>query len=327
MNDNRVAEGQQVDVLRKELNELRRGRGLDSLDVVQRIGPSLRAKIDVRDGDSPSAVRDKLILAISRICDHLPPDLRLAALTAFGIQEQAAGDFLDRRISWLAGALDRDPRTARRRIDAAFDRIAETISRTGPAGQDDDPYAGWSVEALKVLVRMDTDPLTLMEERRIIATRDDLAEISLQFSVPGVDLSDQKLEIVDMLFGGEVVARKNITRSYRNYTIRLPRPLRIGQTHEYAAQITLPSGTRVRPQYIFSPFHRVDHFDARVKFDRERRPAAVWSVDGMPAGTIEEIDPLDHPVEVDRIGEVHLKFDSLRPGLMYGLCWSDTASG
>jgi hypothetical protein len=265
-------------------------------------------------------------MKIASICDSLPEDLRLAAQAALGMHEESEGDFLDRRVNWLAGKLDRDPRTARRRIDLAFKRIAEVIAREIETGRENDPFGGWCVGALKALVRVDTDPLTLTEVRQIKAARDELAEISLQFSARDVDLSDQNLEILDMLFGGEVVARKNVTRSYRDYTIRLPRTLRIGQSQELGACFTLPPGTRIRPHYLFSPLQRVEHLDVRVKFDRERLPATVWSVDGMPAGTVEDLNPLDHLVEVDRIGEVHRRFDSLQPGLTYGLCWSDPAS-
>lgn len=108
-----------------ELNELRRGRGLDATDLHQRIGPCLREACSIADGDPPAVARRKLVLRLTELCGGLPADLRLAALAAFGLHEEAAGEFLDRRISWLASALDRDPRTARRRIDMAFRLLDE----------------------------------------------------------------------------------------------------------------------------------------------------------------------------------------------------------
>ena len=111
----------------RELNELRRGRGLDAADLHQRIGPCLRGACDITETDPPAAARQKLVLRLTELCGRLPPDLRLAALAAFGLHEEAAGEFLDRRISWLASVLDRDPRTARRRIDLAFRRLAELL--------------------------------------------------------------------------------------------------------------------------------------------------------------------------------------------------------
>ncbi len=326
MNSEISAEDLQVGAIKRELNEIRRGRGIDAPDLFRRIGPNLRAKIGVHADDTPNQIREKLILAISRICDNLPADLRLAALTAFSMHEESADEFLDRRISWLAGALDRDPRTARRRIDSALDRVAETLSRSSTPDHESDPFDGCYIESLKVLVRVDNGPLTVMEERKIVAIREGLSEVTVQFSARDVDLSDQGLEILDVLFGGEVVARKNITRSYRSYTIRLPRPLSLGQSHEYGALFTLPPGTRIRPHYLFSPLQRVEHLDLRVKFNRERLPGAVWLIDGMPAAAVEDLDPLDHPVALDRIGEARQRFDSMQPGFTYGLCWSDTAS-
>src|SRR3954463_16135833 len=104
----------------RELNELRRGRGLDAADLHQRIGPCLREACGIEDTDQPTAARQKLVPRLTELCGRLPADLRLAALAALGLHEEAAGEFLDRRISWLASVLDRDPRTARRRIDLAF---------------------------------------------------------------------------------------------------------------------------------------------------------------------------------------------------------------
>src|SRR5437763_6082513 len=116
----------------RELNELRRGRGLDAADLHQRIGPCLREACGITGADQPSAARLKLVLRLTELCGRLPADLRLAALAAFGLHEEAAGEFLDRRISWLASVLDRDPRTARRRIDLALRRPHELLGAPAP---------------------------------------------------------------------------------------------------------------------------------------------------------------------------------------------------
>lgn len=75
----------------RELNELRRGRGLDAADLHQRIGPCLREACGITGADQPVPAREKLVLRLTELCGRLPDDLRLAALAAFGLHEEAAG--------------------------------------------------------------------------------------------------------------------------------------------------------------------------------------------------------------------------------------------
>ena len=75
----------------RELNELRRGRGLDAADLHQRIGPGLREACEITAADQPAAARQKLVLRLTELCGRLPADLRLAALAALGLHEEAAG--------------------------------------------------------------------------------------------------------------------------------------------------------------------------------------------------------------------------------------------
>ena len=52
---------------------------------------------------------------LTALCEQLPDDLRIAASVALALHDEAVGEFLDRRIAWLADHFDRDPRTARLR--------------------------------------------------------------------------------------------------------------------------------------------------------------------------------------------------------------------
>jgi hypothetical protein len=112
----------------RELAQLRRGRGLDATDITMRVGPGLREVCDIGEHDTPVTVRRKLIQHIDGSSRFLPTDLRLAALAALGLHEEASGEFLDRRITWLAMRLDRDSRTARRRVDQAFVLLSQYLS-------------------------------------------------------------------------------------------------------------------------------------------------------------------------------------------------------
>jgi hypothetical protein len=305
----------------RELNELRRGRGLDAADLHQRIGPCLRATCEIIDTDQPADARHKLVLRLTELCGRLPADLRLAALAALGLHEEAAGEFLDRRISWLAGALDRDPRTARRRIDLAFRRLDELLG-TPVRGRGPHPLAGWYVESMKAMLRLDLDPPHLQEERRIVAEVDELDELVLPFSVPAVPASDPVPDITaDALFGGEIVESRQVSVSHAQFVLRLPSPLRLGQRHEYGIRFA-PQRTSLRPYYVLTPLRRCEKLSVRVRFDRADPPARVWRLNGVPGRVIDDGVDSGDALTVDRVGEVGLEFHELHQGLSYGLQWS-----
>lgn len=305
----------------RELNELRRGRGLDAADLHQRIGPCLREACGITGADQPSAARQKLVLRLTELCGRLPADLRLAALAAFGLHEEAAGEFLDRRISWLASVLDRDPRTARRRIDLAFRRLDELLGAP-PPDRDRHPLAGWYAESTKAVLRLDRDPPDLQEERRIVAEVDELDELVLSFSVPAEPGSDPVPDIAaEVLFGGEIVEARQVSVSHAQFVMRLPSPLRLGQRHEYGIRFT-PRRTSLRPYYVMTPLRRCEEFSVRVRFDRGAPPPRVWRLNGVPGRVVDDGVDSGDALTVNRVGEVSLEFHELHQGLSYGLQWS-----
>jgi len=307
----------------RELNELRRGRGLDATDLHQRIGPCLRAACSIVDADPPAVARRKLVLRLTELCGGLPADLRLAAQAAFGLHEEAAGEFLDRRISWLAGALDRDPRTARRRIDMAFRLLDELLGDPARNRGGSSPD-GWYVESVRSMLRLDHDPPDLQEERRIVAEVDELDELTLSLSVPALRGFEELPDIgADVLFGGEIVETRQVSASHAQFVMRLPNPLRLGQRHEYGIRFA-PQRSEIRPYYVLTPLRRCEKFSVRVRFDRARPPARVWRLNGVPPRVVDDgVDSGDR-LTVNRVGEVVLEFHELHQGLSYGLQWSFT---
>ncbi|KDN21653.1 hypothetical protein [Amycolatopsis rifamycinica] len=310
----------------RELNELRRGRGLDAADLHQRIGPCLRAACAIAETDPPAAARQKLVLRLTELCGRLPPDLKLAALAALGLHEEAAGEFLDRRISWLASVLDRDPRTARRRIDLAFRRLGELLGAPAPRG-DSHPLAGWYVESMKAMLRLDRTPTELQDERRIVAEADELDELVLPVSVPAGPGCDPVPDITaDALYGGEIVEARQVSASHAQFVLRLPSPLRLGQRHEYGIRFT-PKRTGLRPYYAMTPLRRCEEFSVRVRFDRAAPPSRVWRLNGVPGRVVDDGVDSGDALTVNRVGEVALEFHDLRQGLSYGLQWSFDREG
>ena len=109
-----------------ELRSLRKGRGLQVGDLDSRLGPLMRELAGPGDA---AARRQALITEINRCSAQLLGDYRTAieaslALSAETMQEP----YFRERVSWLAGQLHRDYRTALRRIDEAERRLAEVIA-------------------------------------------------------------------------------------------------------------------------------------------------------------------------------------------------------
>lgn len=308
-----------------ELKELRRGRGLRADDIHARVGEGLRMACGITRMDDPALVRRKLVLRLTRLCAKLPSDLKLAATVALGLH-QVDGEFLDRRIAWLAEAFDRDPRTARRRIDSAFQLLAELLYDAGMRDRNAGRYSsdGWYIELLKVVLRMDLDPPILTEERRIVSQVDDLDELSLFLSAsrkPNIPNCDGFH--AEMGYGGEIVETQRVSSAHSHFVVRLPQPLSLGQRHDYSIQFTSYSRAHMRPYYVFTPLRHCEEFAARIRFDRDRPPQLVWRINGLPAKAFEDFTPGDDRLTVDRVGDIAIEFHDLQQGLSYGLQWQD----
>jgi hypothetical protein len=270
-----------------ELNDLRRGRGLNAVNISSRVGPRIRAACAISTADGPSQVRRKLVLRLTALCEQLPTDLRLAASVALALHDEAAGEFLDRRICWLAEHYDRDPRTARRRVDAAFRLLAERLDGSQPLADPAlDSPDGWYVQSLRAVLRMDLDPPQLTEERRIVATVDGLKEIVVSLRAPGDSPGDGDELDAEMTHGGEIIESQHVGPGHTRFHIRLPEALHLGQRHEYGIRFTSYPKSSVHPYDLLAPLNRCEDFAVRVQFGDGGRPDLVWQLrpQGMSYG-------------------------------------------
>lgn len=272
-----------------ELNDLRRGRGLNAANLGARVGPRLRMACAIAETDNPALVRRKVVLRLTSLCAQLPDDLAIAASVALALHDEAAGEFLDRRIAWLADHFDRDPRTARRRVDTAFRLLGERLDDEGTLAEDlglDSPE-GWYVESLRAVLCMDCDPPQLIEDRRIVATVDDLKQITVSMRAPrGVTIGDDDLIEAEMLDGGEIVESHRAGPGHTRFVIRLPEALRLGQRHEYSVRFTSYPRSWTHPYDLLAPLHRCEDFSVRVRFGGDNQPDLVWQLqrEGMSYG-------------------------------------------
>ncbi|HEX4700508.1 MAG TPA: hypothetical protein VH352_00130 [Pseudonocardiaceae bacterium] len=261
-----------------ELNDLRRGRGMNAANLGSRVGPRLRAACGVANTDSPAQIRRRVAARLTALCERLPADLRLAATVALALHDEATGEFLDRRIGWLAEHFDRDPRTARRRVDTAFRLLGERIDDEGAPVHDDDAPDGWYVESLKAVLRMDLEPAQLVEERRIVSTVDELSAIAVSLHAPrGVSGEPGGLIAATMTYGGEIVAAQQVDGGHTRFHIRLSETIGIGQRHDYGIQFTSYPRSWA-PYDLLAPLDRCEHFAVRVRFGGDTQPDLVWQL-------------------------------------------------
>jgi hypothetical protein len=320
-----------------ELKTLRKGRGMNAPRITDQLGPALRTLAAVDPADAPGAVRQKVAGALAGLADSLPGDLALAARAALGLHPEAQQPFLADRVQWLAEKLQRDVRTARRRVDLGLAAMAEqaTVSAYGipspraPLGSiRTTPEPGeepWYVREFRAVLRLDQPSPEAIEQRVVVANRDGLDHLDALITIPrdratGTGSHDL---LVEVLYGVTIVSRERVTGSRFKFGLKLPHPLDEGEPHEYGLLFRLPADQPMRTHYVYRTHRRCDAFDLRIRFDPERIPTEVWRVYEWYSGDLEDDTAPRDPVDVDSTGELHLVFHRLRQGLGYGAQWTE----
>jgi len=302
----------------EELKRLRKGRGVLVGRIDERVGSALRCVCQVTDEDGPAIIRRKVTATLQILASDLPIDLRLAVMAAFGIVPDARMPLYQDRVTWAAERLNRNPRTARRRIDDGILQIAElaTASPVGPFGRPSEvrPLSGWETREVKLTVALDRPRPEVFEQRRIVASCDALAEID---EAVAVNTSPAELNAV-VLYGG-TFRRSNSLNA--RYELVLPRPLAGGESHEYVLRYCLPSEHLGRRHITFVPTRPCASFDLRVRFDLARVPRRIRLLAHAFTWDLEEGAARGQLLTADSAGEIHAGVRNLAAGLLYGVRW------
>lgn len=306
-----------------ELTRLKRGRGVMVADLPVRLGPALCGLAGIGPGDNAEETRTRLIGVLDGLAAGLPDDLRTAFTVALALREDVRFRFLDERMEWLAGWLQRDVRTARRRADEAI-RLVD--AGAGSPAAEAGGYRDWHLARLRALLLLDRADPVAIEERALVAARDDLAEISIATSIPvpgGTRPCEQAAPAaqVKVLYGGSLIGSTWPTATYLRYVIRLPHLLRRGQSHEFGISVSTAPGQPFNPRYAIQPLRRCDEFDLRIRFGAAQ-PRGVWRIAGLPRGMADDFSDPAALVRPDMTGDVHLRYQQLKLGLVYGARWS-----
>lgn len=312
-----------------ELKTVRKGRGINSSSIDLDAIPGLLGLSEVAPGDPPGLARQKLVRLLATLAEALPPDLALAAGAALALHPEARHPFLAQRTEWLSRQIQRDARTARRRMDDGLTLIAERASTHLEVPPPEPVVAEDThrVEELHVLIRLDQPTPEAHERRVIVATHDGLSEVDAMLTLPRDRTSrDRPHDLAcEVLYGVTLVGRERDTGSRFRFRLRLPRPLRAGERHEYALVFRVPPRQPIQDHYVLSSYRRCDLFDLRVRFDPERLPARIWVLErGYPR----DVDDPETGAEItlDGAGEIHLQFPNLQAGRVYGAKWRPGAA-
>jgi hypothetical protein len=322
-----------------EIGALRRGRGLRG-DVADRIGPLLREfaaagrppEAMLPGGPDAAQAVAQLARKLSDTATRLAEDLRKAVLAALALQPETRDmPTYEERRDWLAGQINRGPRTAERRIDTAQKLLGQQIasalvrqrSRPSPLAEAD----RWHITRFGAVLYLDGDYPEAVETRRIVAGTDGLSELAVALDLP-VDRGEERLRLtLEMISGGELVQVEDVALTRTRFVIRLPRPLEAGESHEYRVRVRVLPGGPMRDYYVFRPERRCDEFDVRVRFHRGRVPAWVRRVDGEDVYIYNSFAGPPKPAElvaVDETGEAVQSFRQLAPHFGFGLQWGWT---
>jgi hypothetical protein len=307
--------------LGEELSQLRRGRGVMAENLPDRLGPVLYGMASIEPGGNDDEMRKRLVGFLENLAAGLPEDLQTAFAAALALREDVRFRFLEERMQWLANWLQRDVRTARRRVDDAIRLVDAAVSLPARAAGD---YENWHLARLRALLILDGAKPLAIEERTLVADRDDLAEIQVATSIPaprGTHPQGHRAEL-KVLYGGSLTGSSWPTETYLRYTIQLPQPLRRGQSHEFGISIATPPGQPFNPRYAIQPLRRCDEFDLRIRFGAAAQAPSVWRIDGLPRGMVDDFADPDALLHPDTTGDIHMRYQHLKMGLVYGARWS-----
>jgi hypothetical protein len=308
----------------KELKTLRKGRGLFVRQISERVGPALREVCNVLDTDGPAEIRRAVTDRLESLAGNLPEDLRIAILAAFALHPEARLPFYQERVRWTAQRLNRDDRTARRRIDEAIERLAElALSSTADIDAEDASSTGWHTDELRISLVLDQPAPEAFEFRRVVADRDRISELDLAMTLTGTPeqraLTDELT--LDVFYGGRLVQRAMESTDRLGFVLALPAPLKRESRHDFALRYRVLNG-HMQPHYVCVPKHRCDFFELHVRFPLERLPTRIWRLADAFQRDVNDPSYTGELLAPDPAGEIHTTFRRLTPGLAYGVRWT-----
>lgn len=300
--------------------KLCQGPGVSRPDLRARIPEPLAQASGITSADGDKQARAKLREQVDNLAPQLPNHTAELIRTALGIHPDYSYSTLGERLDCLERSAGRGRRTLLRRLDGALQLLAE-CQLEAAAGKDPNRDDDWYLSYLSSLIRFSGDRLSLMETRRLTATRDGVREIEIAWSsARPAGLEDTAGMGVEIMYGGEIDPGSVQSSGARwRGRMRLPRELAAGETYEYRTLVD--DLAMAQPYYLVTPTRRIDRFEARIKFSVDSVPQRIYRLDGVFARFAEDMPTEDARLHPDSIGEVVAHFTALRRGCSYGFRW------
>jgi hypothetical protein len=309
------------DQLVTDLKALRKGRGILASAIGSRVGPALRRASGTNGLEHAADVRRRLTDRLWSWATELPEDLRLAVLAAFALDHTDQLPLYKDRVRLVAERLNRDERTARRRIDEGIERLAEVaIANSVPAGFAE-PTSSWHTEELRVTLALDQPAPEAFEFRRIVADRDRIEHVDLALTLTANGSARSEDLEIDVFHGGRVAGRAMESPDRFGFRLALPKALRRHESHQIGLRFRFREQRQMAPHYVCVPKDRCAEFDLRVRFDLNHLPTRIWRLVNAFQRDVDDPEPRGEALPLDRSGEIHTLFHELTPGLAYGIRW------
>jgi hypothetical protein len=304
-----------------EIHRLRKGHGLQAGDLDARLGPLMRELA----GDASMAARRKMLVAeIDRLSAELPGEFRTAIRASLALSAETIDEpHFTSRVSWLASQIHHENRTALRRIERAEQRLAELIAAEiqRRRGRGQAAPEGWYIKELKTVLRLDAGIIESEEDRRIVATRENLTEVMAWMDMPGeADQLGADLQ-ARIRYGGSLLKQEKPSPGHFKFVVRLPEPLLAGDEHRYGLMLRMPWHMLRLPHYLVVPECKCEKFDLTIRFDPQRLPPWIRRVEGETVRTFENPRRTSDLLVPDAAGEVRQEFSDLSLYLGYGIQW------
>lgn len=317
----------------EEFRRLRRGRGLRSARLAERLGPLLTELLDAPAGTADRELRHRLLVLIEQLTRGFPVEQRDTITSALAADPDGGGlrhgVRLSDRTAQLAAESHYAERTVRRRIHEAFEQLAvsaaaELRGRSPEAGRSQDT---WHLRRLEALLRLDGEGPEVSEKRTIVARHDGLERIRTRFSVPtnGFEVLPERELMVSARYGAVITKTERKSDALFEFEIEFPEPIPLGREHEYELVFRLPPNWPLQPYYAMVPMVECESFKLRVRFGLDRLPSSVVLLDGLEYQEFRGRLAPGAPVRLDSFGEAALSFDRLTPRMMYGIEWVPAA--
>lgn len=303
------------DALLEDLKALHHGRGIRRSRVREWLGPALAELLEVAPQHNDAELRAGLARLLLLHTQGLPVDLRTLFRMAAGLDTDLPG--LEKRLEVVGAEQDRSVRVLRRRLRAAEELVADSLTRGRPDTTQWWDNEGWVWEAAHFHLTLRADAVLRLEQR-VLALSPHNKHVHQMFVVPGIR-PDEELSF-EAGAGLTVIQSERVGPTRWLLGLELPRELRAGESLDTVLTVRVPRVTALRPFMVTAPVREVPNARVTIDFGDDPPASACWILDGVVPSDLG--DAGYHPVEeLPAVGVVSREFVAPRVGLAYGIAW------